>query len=224
MPLPPLETLVSTLLGLRINADSSALPFRTPWNGLHFVYLSLALLLNCSLCPFPSCHSESLKPTPNTPCAFPYCFVYTGLYYHPTFYYCLLHASQVPSCLSFLRWYGISSLFWVKKVNPFGSIIFYNEILSLLVNHFFLELSELYWCCLTIYQGKEYSVIERKRREWKRVRCQKENHGDAACFSRNNHGIPSFTQHLNMASSFHHFDISLSRGVNRLWARAPGDP
>lgn len=48
-----------------------------------------------------------------------------------------------------------------EKVNPFGSITFYDEIVSSLVNHFLLELSELYWCCLTIYQGKEYSVREK---------------------------------------------------------------
>lgn len=94
-----------------------------------------------------------------------------------------------------------------EKVNPFGSIIFYDEIVSSLVNHFLLELSELYWCCLTIYQGKEYSVREKKRREWKRVRCQKENHGDTTLLAEIITESQVYMKHLNMASSFHHLDI-----------------
>lgn len=175
------------------------------WTPFHST--SLALLLNCSLCPFPSCHSESLS-LPQTHLVLFHIALFT-LDSITNLYFLLLFIACFPSAK--LAWVSQgdteSAVCSGEKVNPFGSIIFYNEILSSLVNHFFLELSELYWCCLTIYQGKEYSVIERRRREWKRVRCQKENHGDAAVLAEIITESQVYMQHLNMASSFHHFDI-----------------
>ena len=191
------------------------------WTPSHAT--SLALLLNRSLCLFPSCHSES-RNLPQTHLVLFHIALFTldsitNLYFLLLFIACFPRAKLASASPGDMEPAVCSS----GKMSPFWSIAFYDEMVSSLVNHFLLELSELYWCCLTIHQGKEYSVRERKRREWKRVRCQEENHADTS-FSRNNHRIPSLHAALKYGQQFSSFWYTGS-GVNKLWGFfLGGDP